>query len=89
VAGAQVAVQFARSDARRECAACRSRPSRDAAHFRRVGAQEPTGALRNLYRSDHLGALDESDARQIAALGSRACSTSAVSRSAAKLWHEL
>jgi protein-tyrosine phosphatase len=38
-------------------------------NFRRVGAQEPTGALRNLYRSDHLGALDESDAQQIAALG--------------------
>jgi protein-tyrosine phosphatase len=39
------------------------------ANFRRVGAREPGGALRNLYRSDHLGALDEADAREIAALG--------------------
>jgi protein-tyrosine phosphatase len=39
------------------------------ANFRRVGAQEPHGVLRNLYRSDHLGALDDNDARQIAALG--------------------
>jgi protein-tyrosine phosphatase len=38
-------------------------------NFRRVGAREPGGALRNLYRSDHLGALDEADAREIAALG--------------------
>jgi protein-tyrosine phosphatase len=41
------------------------------ANFRRVGAREPGGALRNLYRSDHLGALDEADAREIAALGIR------------------
>jgi protein-tyrosine phosphatase len=40
-----------------------------AANFRRVGAREPGGALRNLYRSDHLGALDEADCREIAALG--------------------
>ena len=39
------------------------------ANFRRVGAREPCGALRNLYRSDHLGALDDADAREIAALG--------------------
>jgi protein-tyrosine phosphatase len=39
------------------------------ANFRRVGAQEPGGALRNLYRSDHLGALDDDDAREICALG--------------------
>ncbi|GAB3777122.1 tyrosine-protein phosphatase [Ramlibacter monticola] len=39
------------------------------ANFRRVGAAEATGALRNLFRSDHLGALDEADARQIVALG--------------------
>jgi protein-tyrosine phosphatase len=39
------------------------------ANFRRVGAREPGGALRNVYRSDHLGALDEADAREIAALG--------------------
>ena len=40
------------------------------ANFRRVGAREPGGgALRNLYRSDHLGALAEADAREIAALG--------------------
>jgi protein-tyrosine phosphatase len=39
------------------------------ANFRRVGAREPGGALRNLYRSDHLGALDEADAREIATLG--------------------
>jgi protein-tyrosine phosphatase len=39
------------------------------ANFRRVGAREPHGLLRNLYRSDHLGALDDDDARQIAALG--------------------
>ncbi len=38
-------------------------------NFRRVGAESAGGALRNLYRSDHLGALDASDARQIAALG--------------------
>lgn len=36
-------------------------------NFRRVGA--PSAALRNLYRSDHLGALDEADAAQIRALG--------------------
>jgi protein-tyrosine phosphatase len=40
-------------------------------NFRRVGEQEPGGAMRNLYRSDHLGALDEHDARQIQALGIR------------------
>jgi protein-tyrosine phosphatase len=39
------------------------------ANFRRVGARESAGALRNLYRSDHLGALDDADAREIAALG--------------------
>jgi protein-tyrosine phosphatase len=39
------------------------------ANFRRVGAREPMGALRNLYRSDHLGALDDADCREIAALG--------------------
>jgi len=39
------------------------------ANFRRVGAREAGGALRNLYRSDHLGALDAADAREIAALG--------------------
>ncbi|GAB3662125.1 tyrosine-protein phosphatase [Ramlibacter alkalitolerans] len=39
------------------------------ANFRRVGVREPGGALRHLYRSDHLGALDEADAREIAALG--------------------
>jgi len=39
------------------------------ANFRRVGTQEPPGGLRNLYRSDHLGALDDADARQIAELG--------------------
>jgi protein-tyrosine phosphatase len=36
-------------------------------NFRRVGA--PQAALRNLYRSDHLGALDDADAAQIRALG--------------------
>jgi protein-tyrosine phosphatase len=36
-------------------------------NFRSVGG--PPRALRNLYRSDHLGALDEADARQIQALG--------------------
>ena len=36
-------------------------------NFRRVGADG--AALRNLYRSDHLGALDERDAAQIRALG--------------------
>ncbi|MBE7370003.1 tyrosine-protein phosphatase [Ramlibacter pallidus] len=36
-------------------------------NFRRVGVQE--GALRHLYRSDHLGALDDHDAGQIRALG--------------------
>jgi protein-tyrosine phosphatase len=39
------------------------------ANFRRVGLPEAGGHLRNVYRSDHLGALDETDARQIAALG--------------------
>jgi len=39
------------------------------ANFRPIGAAEPRGALRNLYRSDHLGALDDGDAREIAALG--------------------
>jgi len=39
------------------------------ANFRRVGAREPGGALRHLYRSDHLGALDANDAREIVALG--------------------
>lgn len=36
-------------------------------NFRTVGA--PQRALRNLYRSDHLGALDDHDAAQIRALG--------------------
>ena len=36
-------------------------------NFRTVGGQD--GALRHLYRSDHLGALNESDARQIQGLG--------------------
>lgn len=36
-------------------------------NFRTVGA--PQRALRNLYRSDHLGALDDRDAAQIRALG--------------------
>jgi protein-tyrosine phosphatase len=36
-------------------------------NFRKVGVQD--GALRHLYRSDHLGALDEHDAAQIRALG--------------------
>jgi protein-tyrosine phosphatase len=36
-------------------------------NFRTVGGQ--ARALRNLYRSDHLGALNESDAAQIQALG--------------------
>jgi protein-tyrosine phosphatase len=36
-------------------------------NFRTVGA--PQRALRNLYRSDHLGALDDADAAQIRALG--------------------
>lgn len=39
-------------------------------NFRRVGLPGVPGLpLRNLYRSDHLGALDESDAAQIRALG--------------------
>src|SRR4051812_1335142 len=39
-------------------------------NFRRVGAGSVPGLpLRNLYRSDHLGALDEADAAQIRALG--------------------
>lgn len=36
-------------------------------NFRQVGAQD--AALRHLYRSDHLGALDAHDAQQIRALG--------------------
>ena len=36
-------------------------------NFRTVGA--PDRPLRNLYRSDHLGALDDADAAQIRALG--------------------
>jgi len=36
-------------------------------NFRRVGG--PGAALRHLYRSDHLGALDAADAAQIRALG--------------------
>jgi protein-tyrosine phosphatase len=36
-------------------------------NFRQVGG--PQSALRNLYRSDHLGALDDADAAQIRALG--------------------
>lgn len=36
-------------------------------NFRTVG--DPRRALRNLYRSDHLGALDDRDAAQIRALG--------------------
>ena len=39
-------------------------------NFRPVGADAST-ALRHLYRSDHLGALDDDDARQIQALGIR------------------
>jgi protein-tyrosine phosphatase len=39
-------------------------------NFRRVGAGAGDAvALRHLYRSDHLGALNEEDARQILALG--------------------
>lgn len=39
-------------------------------NFRRVGAGAgEAAALRHLYRSDHLGALNEEDARQILALG--------------------
>jgi protein-tyrosine phosphatase len=42
----------------------------NSANFRRVGAlQGSDRALKNLYRSDHLGALDEHDAAQIGALG--------------------
>lgn len=41
-------------------------------NFRRVGAGAgEAAALRHLYRSDHLGALNEGDARQILALGIR------------------
>jgi protein-tyrosine phosphatase len=41
-------------------------------NFRRVGAGAGEAAtLRHLYRSDHLGALNEDDARQILALGIR------------------
>lgn len=41
-------------------------------NFRRVGEGHSPGLpLRGLYRSDHLGALDESDAAQIRALGVR------------------
>jgi protein-tyrosine phosphatase len=36
-------------------------------NFRTVGLE--AGALRHLYRSDHLGALNDADARQIQALG--------------------
>lgn len=39
-------------------------------NFRRVGEGAGT-PLRRLYRSDHLGALDDSDARQIQSLGIR------------------
>jgi protein-tyrosine phosphatase len=40
------------------------------ANFRRVGVPQGRGTpLKNLYRSDHLGALDAHDARQIRALG--------------------
>src|SRR5436190_22168361 len=39
-------------------------------NFRRVGTgQDAVPSLRHLYRSDHLGALDASDAAQIRALG--------------------
>ena len=39
-------------------------------NFRRVGTGPAPGLpLRNLYRSDHLGALDQADAAQIRALG--------------------
>ena len=42
------------------------------ANFRRVGVPQGCGTpLKNLYRSDHLGALDAHDAEQIAALGIR------------------
>ena len=40
------------------------------ANFRRVGVSQGRGTpLKNLYRSDHLGALDARDAEQIRALG--------------------
>jgi protein-tyrosine phosphatase len=40
------------------------------ANFRRVGVPQGRGTpLKNLYRSDHLGALDAHDAEQILALG--------------------
>jgi protein-tyrosine phosphatase len=40
------------------------------ANFRRVGVPQGRGTpLKNLYRSDHLGALDAQDATQIVALG--------------------
>ncbi|MDB5957832.1 tyrosine-protein phosphatase [Ramlibacter sp.] len=40
------------------------------ANFRRVGVPQGRGTpLKNLYRSDHLGALDAQDASQIVALG--------------------
>jgi protein-tyrosine phosphatase len=38
-------------------------------NFRRVGAPQGGAPLRHLYRSDHLGALDEADAAAIRALG--------------------
>jgi protein-tyrosine phosphatase len=42
------------------------------ANFRRVGDPQGRGTpLKNLYRSDHLGALDAHDAEQIVALGIR------------------
>ena len=42
------------------------------ANFRRVGVPQGRGTpLKNLYRSDHLGALDAHDAGQIVALGIR------------------
>jgi protein-tyrosine phosphatase len=42
------------------------------ANFRRVGVPQGRGTpLKNLYRSDHLGALDARDAEQMVALGIR------------------
>ena len=38
-------------------------------NFRRVGAPQDGAPLRHLYRSDHLGALDDADAAAIRALG--------------------
>jgi protein-tyrosine phosphatase len=38
-------------------------------NFRRVGTGQPGLPLRNLFRSDHLGALDDADAAEIRALG--------------------